>query len=266
MFRDLLSHLPKSNSLSLDYRPPRWESPMEQKLWYALRHLDLGVEPQARVGEDHVDLIVFGRLSSVEIIIECDAEAFHHNLIDEFRDDELVEFSSRPIVHISEKETADSSERCALEIAERWFPSMRESHGYAATRERLNGARTEHYLADDPDGYPPVGVVRHPIGDTGPSQSNRIHRDYLRYIVGNISECNFLNEKERNRIEAWKTDFAKLALPKRTFSPQELARFYILLFYKEPDLSCELQRFDRFWERRQRFNQIQEANDLEIPE
>jgi very-short-patch-repair endonuclease len=255
MFKDLSAQLPQSKFLSLDYRPPRWESPMEQKLWYALRYMGLGVETQAPVGDTHVDMIVFGRLTPNEVIIECDGDDFHHNLIDEFRDDELIEIANLPIAHIPEKEIAESSERCALYIAERWFPRVMDTQGYAATLDKAYGANKNRHEAGTSEFFP-VGLVRPIAGDSNPTQSNRVFRDYLRYIVGNISECNFLNEKEQKRIEEWKTQFAKLDIAKRKFSPQELARFYILLFYQEPDLSSELQRLDHFLEHRKRLYQI----------
>lgn len=265
MFQDLANHFPKTTFLPLDYRPPKWESPMEEKLWYALRYMGLGVETQAPVGANHVDMVVFGRFTPIEVMIECDDDHYHHNLIDEFRDDELLEIGKLPIAHISGKEIAKSSERCALYIAERWFPRIMETHGYAATLEMIAGENAELHQGR-PLGFFPVGAVRSIAGDSPSSQSKRIYRDYLRYIVGNISKCNFLNEKEKNHIEEWKTEFTKLDLPKRKYSPQELARFYILLFYHEPDLSYELGRLDNFLENRRKLIEIQEANEAEIPE
>jgi hypothetical protein len=277
MFKDLTSQFLKNMSIALDYRPARWESPMEQKLLSALRYMGLGVETQVPVGNHHVDMIVFGRSTSNEVIIECDNVDFHHSLIDEFRDDALIEFAKLPIAHIYGTEIADSSERCALYIAARWFPKIIDKHSDTATLEMLYHENKNHhgediyfgkdiYPAKDTSEFFPVGVIRPMAGDSYPSQSNRIYRDYLRFIVGNIPECAFLNDKERKRIEAWKTEFAKLEFPQRTFSPSELARFYILLFYHEPDLSCELQRLDDFLEHRRRLIEIQEENEMEIPE
>jgi hypothetical protein len=62
-----------------------------------------------------------------------------------------------------------------------------------------------------------------------------------------------------------KIEFAKLDFPKRKFSPQELARFYILLFYQEPQMSNELQRLDHFLENLKKINEIQEADKGDIP-
>ena len=98
-------------------------------------------------------------------------------------------------------------------------------------------------------------------GDLYPSQSIHRYRYYLRNIVGNIHTCDFLNEKEQKQIEEMKLEFAKSDLPKRKFSPQELARFYILLFYQEPQLSIELQRLDHFLENLKRTNEFSEVVD-----
>jgi len=236
---------------------------MEQKLLHALRYMGVGVETQVPVGDHYVDMIVFARSSSNEVIIECDSVDFHHNLIDEFRDDELVVIAGLPIAHISGREIAESSERCALSIAERWFPKLMARQGYPlemahrANQElRLDGASSSILMER-------VGSA---AGDTYPSQSDPIHRGYLRYIVGNTDECQFLNSKEQKRIEEWKAEFAKLGGSQRNFSLEELARFYILLFYREPDLSCELQRLDQFLENRRKLIEIRETNEAEIPE
>lgn len=243
----LSSPFPKSEFFSVDYRPPRWESPIEQKLWYALRYMGIGVETQVSIRDYRVDMMLFSRLSSNEVIIECDGRDFHHNLIDEFRDDELIEIAKLPIAHISGSEIAQSPERCALYIVERWFPKIMETMGYAATLEMVYGEDIKLHV-DGTSGFFPVGTVRPIIGDLYPSQSIHRYRYYLRNIVGNIDICDFLNEKERNQIEEIKLGFSKLDFPKRKFSPQELARFYILLFYQEPHLSIELQRLDNFLE------------------
>jgi very-short-patch-repair endonuclease len=258
MLQNLSSQYPKSQLLSLDYRPPRWESPIEQKLWYALRYMGIGVETQVSVGDYRVDMIVFSRLSPNEVIIECDGANFHHNMIDEFRDDELIEIARLPIAHISGKEIAKSPERCALYIAERWFPRIMDTLGYAATVEMVYGEEKEIHV-EGTLGFFPVGKIRPIVGDLYPSHSIHRYRYYLRYIVGNISECDFVNKEEQERVEEWKTEFAKLDFPKRKFTPQELVRFYILFFYQEPELSNELQRLDNFLENLKRINQIKES-------
>ncbi len=257
MLQNLSNQYPKSEFLSLDYRPPRWESPIEQKLWYALRYMGIGVETQVSVGDYRVDMILFSGLSSNEVIIECDGAKFHHNLIDEFRDDELIEIAKLPIAHISGKEIAESPERCALYIAERWFPKIMNTLGYAETLEMIYGEDKKPHV-DGTSGFFPVGLVRPVTGDFYPSQSIHRFRYYMRFVVGNISECSFLDKDEQARIEEWKAEFAKLDFPKRKFSPQELARFYILMFYQEPQLSSELQRLDNFLDNLKRINQIQE--------
>ena len=265
MFQNLSNQFPKSELLSLDYRPPRWESPIEQKLWYALRYMGIGVETQVSVGDYRVDMIIFSRLSSNEVVIECDGANYHHNLIDEFRDDELIETAKLPIAHISGKEIAKSPERCALYIVERWFPKIMETMGYAATLEIVYGEDISLHM-DGTSGFFPVGIVRPIIGDLYPSQSIHRYRFYLRNIVGNIHTCDFLNEKEQNHIEEMKLEFAKLDFPKRKFSPQELARFYILLFYREPQLSSELERLDNFLENLRKTNEVGFVDDVEPPE
>jgi len=263
--QNLSNQFPKSEFLSLDYRPPRWESPIEQKLWYALRYMGIGVETQVSVGDYRVDMIVFSRLSSNQVIIECDGANFHYNLIDEFRDDELIEIAKLPVAHISGKEIAKSPEMCALYIAERWFPKIMDTLGYAATLEMVYGEDNETHV-NGALGFFPIGKIRPIAGDLYPSQSVHRFRYYLRYIVGNTAECDFLDAKEKESVEEWKSEFVKLDFPERKYSPQELARFYILFFYQEPELSSELQRLDSFLENRKKLKQIQEANELEIPE
>ena len=265
MFRDLSNHIAGMKFLSIRYRPPRWESPMEQKLLYALRYLGLGAETQVQIGEHCVDMIVFGRSSPDQVIIECDSTDYHHNLIDEFRDDQLIEQAKLPIAHISGTEIAESSERCALYVAERWFPGIMNGRGYAETLAILKDQNLERHV-DNASEFFPVGVVRPVAGDSYPSQSSRIYRDYVRFIVGDLAQCHFFNLKEQSRIEEWKTEFAKLDLPKRKYSSEELARFYILLFYHEPDLSYELQRLDNFLEYRRQRIESEEENRAEIPE
>jgi very-short-patch-repair endonuclease len=264
MLQNLSNQFPKSEFLSLDYRPPRWESPIEQKLWYALRYMGIGVETQVSIGDYRVDMIVFSRLSPNEVIIECDGANFHHNLIDEFRDDELIEIAKLPIVHISGKEIAKSPEKCALYIVERWFPKTMDTLGYAATLEMVYSEDKETHV-DGTLGFFPVGKIRPISGDLYPSQSVHRFRYYLRYIVGNISESDFLEAKEKERVEEWKSEFAKLDFPKRKYSSPELARFYILFFYQEPELSGELQRLDSFLENLKKQNQTQDMGDSGIP-
>ena len=259
------NQFPKSAFLSLDYRPPRWESLIERKLWYVLRYMGIGVETQVPIGNYRVDMMLFSRLSSNQVIIECDGVNFHHNLIDEFRDDELIEIAKLPIAHISGSEIAESPEKCALYIAERWFPKIMETMGYAATLEMVYGEDIKLHV-DGTSGFFPVGIARPIIGDMYPSPTIHRYRYYLRYLVGNISSCDFRNEKEQNQIEEMKIEFAKLDFPKRKFFPQELARFYILLFYQEPQLSNELQRLDNFLENLKRINEIREADNGEMPE
>lgn len=265
IFQNLPEQYSRGQFLSLDYRPPRWESPIERKLWDALRFMGIEVETQVSIGNYRVDMILFSRLSPNEVIIECDGAKYHHNLIDEFRDDELIEIAKLPIAHVFGREIAQSPERCALYIVEGWFPKIMETMGYAATLEMVYGENIALHV-DGTSGFFPVGNVRPIIGDLYPSQSIHRYRYYLRYIVGNVSTCDFKNAKELDQIEEMKMEFAKLDFPKRKFTSQELARFYILLFYQDPELRSELQRLDDFLENLKKINKNQEANDDEMPE
>jgi very-short-patch-repair endonuclease len=263
IFQNLTEQHSRSQFLSFDYRPPKWESPIERKLWDALRYMGIGVETQVSIGAYRVDMVLFSRLSSYEVIVECDGKDYHHNLIDEFRDDELIEIAKLPIAHISGSEITESPEKCALYIIERWFPRIMETMGYATTLEMVYGEDVKLHR-DGTSGFFPVGIARAITGDLYPSQSIHRYRYYLRYIVGNAPTINFLNEKERNRIEEMKIEFDKLDFPKRNFSPQELTRFYILLFYPEPQLSNELKRLDNFLENLKKINETQKANNSEM--
>lgn len=264
IFQNLPEQHSRSQFLSLDYRPPKWESPIERKLWYALRYMGVEVETQVSIGAYRVDMVLFSRVSTNEVIVECDGKDYHHNLIDEFRDDELIEIAKLPIAHISGSEISESPEKCALYIAERWFPRIMDSMGYVTTLEMVYGEDIKLH-ADGTSGFFPVGIARPITGDLYPSQAIHRYRYYLRYLVGNIPMCDFRNEKEKNQIEEMKMEFSKLDFPKRKFSPQELARFYILLFYQEPQLSSELQRLDNFLENLKKINEMQET-DGEMPE
>lgn len=254
IFQNLSQQHSKSRFLSLDYRPPRWESPIERNLWDALRYMGVEVETQVSIGNYRVDMILFSRLSKNEVIIECDGKEFHHNLIDEFRDDELIELASLPIAHVSGSEILKSPEKCALYIVDRWFPKMMTTMGYLATLQMAYGEDAQPNIENPSDFFP--GIIRPATGDLYPSQTVHRYRYYLRYLVGNVPVCDFRNENERYQIEEMKTEFSKLDFPQRKFSPQELARFYILLFYREPQLSDELQRLDSFLENLRKINGI----------
>ena len=66
--------------------------------------MGIEVETQVSIRDYRVDMVLFSRLSPNEVIVECDGKEFHHNLIDEFRDDELIEIAKLPIAHVSGSE------------------------------------------------------------------------------------------------------------------------------------------------------------------
>lgn len=109
----------------------RWESPIEHDLMVSLRQVGLQVEHQVWVGSYRVDMIVSSRLNSRKLIVECDGQDFHHDLIDDFRDDELRELSGYPVVHITGSTIIRNAEACAIQIVDHWFPENARLVGYS---------------------------------------------------------------------------------------------------------------------------------------
>ena len=138
------------------YRPPYWESPIEERLLSALRYIGITAETQVPFGKFRVDMVVSSRRNINKAIVECDGAEFHHRLIDEFRDDELLQIVNLPIAHVYGKEIMGSAERCALYITERWFPEHMETIGYTSTLEIVYGNEPE-YHANGCFGFFPVG-------------------------------------------------------------------------------------------------------------
>lgn len=235
------------------YRPAKWESPIERQLWEALRFIGINVETQITIGNYRVDMLISSRLNSEEIIVECDGADYHYSLIDEFRDDEIIKEANIQIAHIYGDKIYASPEKCALYIVERWFPELMNTLGYHQTLEIVYGNEPETHPGGQ-WGFFPIGKVRPITGDDYPSHSIHRFRYYLRYIVGMESTCSFFNENEEKQVNELKDDYKKHNLPERHFSPQELARLYIQLFYAEPEQGEELERLDNFLERLREIN------------
>jgi len=241
---DILDSLIKSEQDFPEYRPPKWESPIEKQLWEALRFIGINVETQVRVGKYRVDMLISSRRNVHEIIVECDGNEYHNDLIDEFRDDEIIKSAKIPIAHIYGDKIFASPEKCSLYIAERWFPEIMSTIGYHQTLEIVYGKDAETHVSGE-KGFFPIGHVRNPDDDSYSAVSIHRFRNYLRYIVGMSTTCSFKNEEEKQWVEKNRNDYKKKNLPERNFSNQELARLYIQLFYTEIEQVNKLKKAQR---------------------
>jgi len=231
-----------------EYRPPRWESPIERSLWEALRYVGINVETQVPIGNFRIDMLVSSRRNSNKALIECDGAEFHHQIIDEFRDDELLDLIKLPIAHVYGKNISASPEKCAVYITERWFPEHMDSLGYSGALEMAYRAEEVH--VGGLYGFFPVGLVRPVSGDMYPSYTDIKFRSLVRYVTGNINNYNFGSAEEQRELSELKEELRRKGIFKSTLSPQELARVYINIYpgYDESTRALELERFDNFLE------------------
>jgi very-short-patch-repair endonuclease len=242
----LLNLLDDSVDIS-EYRPPKWESPIERSLWEALRYVGINVETQVPIGNFRIDMLVSSRRNSNKAVIECDGAEFHHRIIDEFRDDELLPLARLPIAHVYGSKIYESPEKCALYITERWFPEHMDSAGYIGALEMVYQEDVELHV-NGCYGFFPVGHVRPIWGDEYPSYTDIKFRSLVRYITGNIDNYVFENEEERKALSALRAELREKGIFKGNLSPQELARVYIKTYagYDEMTRDIELQNFDNF--------------------
>jgi very-short-patch-repair endonuclease len=244
-----------------EYRPPRWESHIERELWEALRYIGISAETQVPIGNFRIDMLVSSRRNSNKAIIECDGAEFHHKIIDEFRDDELLDTIKLPIAHVYGKEIFKSPERCALFITERWFPEHMDSLGYISALERAYEDETTH--VDGCSGFFPVGLVRPIFGDLYPSYTDIKFRSFVRYITGNIDDYDFSNENERKEYSSLRAELQRKGIFESKLPPQELARVYVKIYpgYDETTRNSELENLESFLDRlRSRNNSSSEIN------
>jgi very-short-patch-repair endonuclease len=229
-----------------EYRPPRWESPIERSLWEALRYIGINAETQIPIGNFRIDMLVSSRRNTNKAIVECDGAEFHHRIIDEFRDDELLDLARLPIAHIYGNKIYESPEKCALFITERWFSEHEDSIGYTSTLETAYEDVELHVHGRY--GFFPVGYIRPILGDDYPSYTDIKFRSLIRYITGNINNYDFGNEEERKELSALKDELRQKGIFKGNLSPQELARVYIKTYagYDEANRSIELENFENF--------------------
>lgn len=156
----------------------RWESPIEHDLMVTLRMVGLQVEHQVWVGSYRVDMIVSSRLNSQKLIVECDGRDFHHDLIDDFRDDELRELSGYPVVHVRGSVIVHDAEYCAIHIIDRWFPEHVNLVGYSQLRD-ISTRRNTHL------GSPGQSTFGATVRDHE-AASFKQKRDKIRNMVGGI--------------------------------------------------------------------------------
>lgn len=230
-----------------EYRPPRWESPIEKSLWEALRYIGINAETQVSISNFRIDMLISSRRNNNKVIVECDGAEFHHSFIDEFRDDELLHLARLPIAHIYGSKIYESPEKCALYITERWFPEHIESIGYTGALEMAYKDEVETHVTGR-YGYFPIGYVRPVSGDDYLSYTDIKFRSLIRYLAGNIDDYAFNSEEEKRDLSALKTDLRNKGIFKGKLSPQELARLYIKTYagYNEETRSIELGKFDNF--------------------
>lgn len=228
-----------------EYRPPTWESPIEQLLWGALRSIGLWIETQVTIGSFRVDMLIASRMNRTTVIVECDGAKYHHELIDDFRDDELIRLTGLPIAHIHGSAIVRSAEECAVYIVERWFPEHMNTVGYAEALEILEEADIEHQLTGDM-GFFPVGRDRPTLSGLDMSSSVGDLRELVRYVTGATDEFFFSDSKQQEIFSAIREYLSQHGLIGRRLNLQELARVYILVRYEEPKRSTELSKFDEF--------------------
>lgn len=231
-----------------EYRPARWESPIEESLWNALRYIGISIDTQVAFGSFRVDMVVSSRRNINRGIIECDGAEYHHRIIDEFRDDELLELSALPIAHVYGRDIADSAERCALYIVERWFPEYMDTLGYASTLEMVYKGESQLHV-DGCSGFFPVGHVRPIAGDLYPSYTDIKARTLIRYITGDNDDHLFEDKKDKEDLLSIKNELRPFGLVGRKLSPQEMAQAYIVACLDEPDRSIELEKLHNFLRR-----------------
>lgn len=230
-----------------EYRPPRWESPIEMSLWEALRYIGINAETQVSIGNFRIDMLLSSRRNNNKVIVECDGAEFHHRFIDDFRDDELLDLVQLPIAHIYGNKIYESPEKCALYITERWFPEHIETLGYASSLEMVYDGDVKSHITGR-YGFFPVGYVRLFSGDDNLSYTDIKFRSLLRYLAGNIDYYDFISEEEKIEIVNLRADLRKKGIFKGKLSPQELARLYIKTYagYDEEARGLELEKFDKF--------------------
>ena len=218
-----------------EYRPAQWESPIERDLWAAIREIGLNVETQVPLGEYRVDMLVTSRLSDTRVYVECDGAAFHHWLVDDFRDDdleELIELKSIyewGIAHVRGKSIMQSSIHCAVNIIDRWFPEHFETAGYISAVQQVLDKGIEYY-----------GNQGHPLYVVGQD------RPHLDHISGEKNYRSKFSDKQLREIinEAFKDN---------PVPPYERARAYILAFCDEHIKKGELQSLEKFLIKREEF-------------
>jgi very-short-patch-repair endonuclease len=238
------------------YRPPKWESPIEESLWSSLRAIGVWVETQVPIGRFRVDMVVASRLTNARVIVECDGAQFHNDLVDDFRDDELIQTVGLPIAHIYGSEVVRSADECAAYIVERWFPKHMDTFGYTGAIEKLHETGIEHVISGC-KGFFPVGRDRPNYYGGYVSSSDEKVRDLVRYITEDAGDFIDLSDEDEKFVSTVKQRLRQHDLIGRKLSPQLLARAYILICYEEPHRSIELAKFDEF------INRLKNRNGLE---
>jgi very-short-patch-repair endonuclease len=229
-----------------EYRPPSWESPIENYLWGSFRFVGLNADTQISFGNFRVDMVVSSRLNNNKVIIECDGAQYHHWLIDDFRDDELLAIANLPIAHIKGKSIVRCSENCAATVIEKWFPEHKSTLGYASALEIAAEAGIEDRI-DGGISFAGIGYTRKPFSRDDFTNSQYKIRELVRYLVGStLDDINNFSEDDMKLIVRLRKQLEENNLVGRKLAHHELAAAYILIAYDEPfrsDLLAELNNF-----------------------
>jgi very-short-patch-repair endonuclease len=233
-----------------EYRPPFWESPIEKYLWEAFRYVGLNADTQISFNNFRVDMVVSSRLNNNKVIVECDGAQYHHWLIDDFRDDELLKIANLPIAHIKGKSIMKCSENCAVSIIEKWFPEHKSTLGYASALEIAANVGIENRI-DGSVSFVGIGYTRKPFSQDDFTNSEHKIRELVRYLVGATIDNKYnFSEDDMKQVVELRKQLEENDLVGRKLAPHELAFAYILIAYDEPDRSDLLSVLKNFIETR----------------
>lgn len=233
-----------------EYRPPSWESPIEYFLWEAFRYIGLNADTQIPFGNYRVDMVVSSRLNNNRAIIECDGAQYHHWLIDDFRDDELLAIANMPIAHIKGKHIMKCPENCAATVVEKWFPEHKDTLGYMSSLEITDKAGVENRF-DGNTSFVGIGYTRIPFAKDDFTSSDFKVRELVRYLVDTTLDDKYnFSEDDLKQIADLRKQLEENNLVGRKLAPHELAFAYILIAYNEPNRSDLLSVLNSFIEAR----------------
>lgn len=109
---------------------PILDSPIEHKMWKEFMAFGLVPVTQVSAGVFRTDIVLkYPAMSmsntSARVVVELDGKAYHHGLVDDFRDDFLYANLRIPICHVQGNFAQYSPQLTALKIVDIFFPEMR---------------------------------------------------------------------------------------------------------------------------------------------